>query len=80
MITGDFLHGGVEEISAIFSSYGALVTATFDEAVDCIVVGDTQSNVNGHTVQYALKHNIPVFTEHDFFARYEIDKDLANNL
>lgn len=80
MITGDFLHGSTEEITAIFSSYSAIVTATFDESVDCIVVGDTQANVNGHSVQYALKHNIPVFTEHSFFAKYEIDQDLANNL
>lgn len=75
-ITGRFKHGTHEEISAILRSYSAEVRP-FDES-DCIIVGDIQEDVNGSEVAYMRVHNLPVFTESEFFEMYDIDADLRN--
>lgn len=79
-ITGTFLHGGPQEVSAIISSYGAEVVTEYNENVHCVVVGDSHEDIAGYAIQSALKHRIPVMTESEFFQRYQIDDDLASNL
>lgn len=79
-ITGDFLHGSHEVITRILKSYAATVTETYQEGVSCVVVGDTCENVNGQYIKKAKKDNIPIFEECRFFAKYEIDDDLRENL
>ena len=83
MITGDFNHGNMSEISAILSSYSADVITELPDSgdrIDCIVVGDRKENINGHAVKEAQKSGVPIFTETEFFSRYEIDADMAANL
>ena len=79
-ITGDFIHGDSAEIKSILSSYSAEVTTSYSDDVDCVVIGDAQSNVNGKHVSNARKAHKGVFTESEFFSHYEIDKDLVENL
>lgn len=80
MITGSFKHGEHDEIEAIFRSYSADVTEEFSSDVDCIVVGDLLEDINGAAVRQANNLCIPVFQESEFFNRYEIDKDMEENL
>lgn len=78
-VTGAFHHGNFEDIKAIFSSYSATVYDKFNTAVDCVVVGSLHDGVDGKSIQKAKQFGIPIFEENDFFAKYEIDRDLAVN-
>ena len=80
LISGDFVHGSQEDIASILRSYSAKVVYEFDPSIDCILLGDTHENINGVYVRKCRDHNIPVFEEFDFFKKYEIDQDLAENL
>lgn len=79
-VTGSFMHGSFEEVSNILRSYAADVTNTFSNTVSCVVIGDGQEGINGHAIIEARKSQIPVMSESEFFAAYEIDADLAENL
>lgn len=79
-ITGGFLHGSDTDIIAIFNSYGAVVVTDFDEYVQCIVVGDTKEGIDGGAIASARAFNIPVFSESEFFSKYDIDSDLEKYL
>lgn len=79
-ITGKFSHGSASEICSILCSYSAEVVTEYEHDCDCLIVGDTMEDIDGKTVNMFKKDRAPVFTEHDFFNEYEIDKDLAENL
>lgn len=74
-LTGEFMHGSHAEVSAILRSYGASIVIDSSDA-DCLIVGDTLDGVNGQVIRKAQYDHVPVFTETDFFAKYEIDDDL----
>lgn len=79
-VTGQFIHGDLQDIIAILKSYDAEVTTIFTDTVHCVLVGDTHANIDGSLIHAARQTNIPVFEESDFFAQYEIDADLNANL
>ena len=79
-VTGIFNHGNFDEISAILSSYSASVTNKMSNAVGCVIVGDTKENIDGSMIQSAKMNNVPIMTESQFFSRYGIEDDLAENL
>ena len=79
-ITGTFRHGGHDEIKAILESYSATVVASFDDFVQCVLVGDIKDGIEGQAIVTARELHIPVFNESDFFAKYEIDADLEKYL
>ena len=80
MITGKFTHGDIGEIIAILQSYSATVVTKFDGTVQCIVVGDIPEDVDGSAIRNARNHSVAVYSESEFFARFQIDDDLAQNL
>lgn len=80
MLTGSFIRGSVDDISSILRSYAAEVTTELSDAVNCVIIGDTQENVDGHAVIDARRRRVPIMTESEFFTQYDIDNDLAQNL
>lgn len=78
--TGKFFHGSSSDIESILRSYSAEIVYTVDNTVDCLIVGDLQEDVDGHKVMQAKKLGVPTFSEYKFFDKYEIDKDMAENL
>lgn len=80
LVTGRFLHGSFDEISSIFASYSAKTTAQFDTSVNCLVIGDMKEDINGGIVNQCRKINLPIFSETEFFNKYEIDSDMSENL
>lgn len=79
-VTGQFMHGNLQDIIAILKSYDAEVTTVFSDNIHCVLVGGTHSNIDGGIIHAARQTNIPVFEEANFFAQYEIDADLNANL
>lgn len=73
-ITGRFLHGSTSEIESILRSYSANITPA--EKADCGIVGDVLEGIDGSKVNMLKNKNIPVFTESEFFNKYQIDEDL----
>lgn len=83
VLTGKFKRGDYPEISSIIMSYAATVLPdidTGDDLPDAVIVGSLHDGVSGKVIQKAKMHNIPIWEEDDFFVRYEIDQDIANNL
>lgn len=80
MITGKFVHGDQGDIISILQSYSANVVTKLDDKTQCIVVGDIPEDVNSSAIRKCRQHNIPVFTESQFFDKFKIDEDLAENL
>ena len=74
-ITGTFRHGSHSEMKAILRSYGADVVVDSAD-VGCLITGDILEEFNGQVIRDAKYNHIPVFTETEFFNRYEIDEDL----
>lgn len=79
-LTGRFSHGSFEDVKAILSSYSADVYEKFNTAVDCVIVGGLHEGVSGQDIKRARSMQIPVFEEDEFFAKYEIDDDLAMSM
>lgn len=77
-ITGEFIHGSTFDIVSILESYSAKVTTTFTYFTDCVLIGGTQTGINGKAIASAKNLGIPIMTEVDFFQRYDIDSDLNN--
>ena len=80
LVTGDFIHGDFATVAAILRSYSAEVVTTWNNKVDCVLVGGKQTNIDGNAINLARANNKSVQNELDFFAAYEIDQDLAENL
>ena len=78
-ITGNFVHGSTADIVAILKSYSAQVSNNVADC-QCVITGDSMEDLDGRSIRYAKQNNIPVFTESQFFAKYEIDEDLSLNL
>ena len=76
-ITGTFFHGTLDDITSILDGYSATVFSTFDQSVDCVLVGDIPENVNGHAINEAKKLDIPIMDESTFFNTYRIDADIV---
>lgn len=82
-ITGKFKRGDYAEIESILRSYAADVVSSIEPGAklpDAIIVGGLNDGISGQMIQKARIHNIPLQEEDDFFARYEIDQDMAQNL
>lgn len=82
-VTGRFKRGDYPEIEAILMSYAATVVPSIEKGQDLpdiLLIGSTNEGISGQMVQKAKLHNIPISYEDDFFVRYEIDKDMAENL
>lgn len=79
-ITGQFMHGSYQDIVAILQSYSATVVSEFSPNLMCLVIGDMQEDVNGHLVKECRFHHVPVVSESEFFAKFDIDSDLIENL
>lgn len=77
-ITGNFVHGDYSVISAILTSYSAMVTTTYTPDVDCVLVGNTQENVDGRIISSAREYDTTIMSESDFFGYYDIDTDIKN--
>lgn len=83
VITGKFKRGDYNEIASIIRSYAAEVIPSIEKGKDLpdgVIVGSLHDGVSGEVMQKAKLHGIPIMEEDDFFVRYEIDQDLANNL
>lgn len=82
-ITGRFKRGDYPEIESILMSYAATVMPSIElgqPLPDVVIIGALNEGISGQMIQKAKMHNIPVVYEDDFFTRYEIDKDLKENL
>lgn len=79
-ITGTFRHGSLAEIQAILESYSAVVVTDFDNYVQCVLVGDIKDGIEGQAILTARELHLPIFSESEFFAKYEIDSDLEKYL
>lgn len=74
-ITGSFIH---KDIAEILTSYAAKVTSVFTNSVDCVLIGGTNENIDGKSINAAKNIGIPISNEVAFFAAYGIDADLNN--
>ena len=79
-ITGTFKHGSLAEIRAILESYSAVVVTDFDQHIQCVLVGDIKEDIEGQAILAARELHLPIFSESEFFAKYEIDSDLEKYL
>lgn len=82
-VTGKFKRGDYREIESILMSYAATVVPSIErgqDLPDVILVGSLNEGISGELIQKAKLHNIPIVYEDEFFVKYEIDQDLANNL
>ena len=79
-ITGTFRHGTIPEIKAILESYSATVVTDFDNYIQCVLVGDIKDSIEGKAILAARELKLPIFSESEFFAKYEIDEDLEKFL
>lgn len=80
MITGKFNRGPEDFIKAVLRSYSATVETHFSDDIDILLIGGRMENVNGTAIVSARAKGIPIVQEHEFFTKYDIDKDLAENL
>ena len=80
VVTGEFIHGNYQDISAIIKSYNGTISNVYRPDATYIVVGGEHSNIDGKIIQLGKKNNIPVIEELDFFDKFAIDEDLSNNL
>ena len=79
-LEGKFRRGSYETVSSILRSYGADISAKFDNRSNCVIVGDLEKNIESiPVVDIALSYNIPVFTETAFFNSYGIDNDIEES-
>lgn len=79
LLDGVFKHGSFEYVSSILKSYGADITAEFDNRCNCVIIGDlTKYKENLESVLKAGAYGIPVFAENGFFKDYGIDRDIEN--
>ena len=74
-ITGDFNHGSNLDIKNIFSSYSGTVVDDVKDS-NVVVIGGSQTNIDGGAIQYARLKGITIIDEYSFFTHYEIDEDL----
>lgn len=79
-ITGKFMHGTSQDIISILQSYSGTVVDKFQQNLTCLIVGDLNEDVNGYFIRQCKTHRIPVVSESEFFAKYDIDSDLVENL
>ena len=79
-ITGTFKHGSLADIKSILESYSATVVTDFDSYIQCVLVGDIKEDIEGQAIIAARELHLPIFSESEFFARYEIDEDLEKFL
>lgn len=80
VVTGDFIHGSYQDISAIIKSYNGTISNVYNPDATYVVVGGEHSNIDGKIIQLARKNDIPVIEELDFFNKFGIDEDLKANL
>ena len=78
LLTGDFIHGEYEDVQAILRSYSADIVPEFSDKVDCVITGGTFENIDGHIIKQAQQTGRPIFTEFEFFSKYEIESDLKD--
>lgn len=74
-ITGDFNHGSDLDIKNIFSSYSGTVVNNINDA-NVVVIGGSQTNIDGGAIKFAREKGITMIDEYSFFNHYGIDEDL----
>ena len=82
-VTGKFKRGDLHEIESILRSFQAEVVSSIElgeDLPDVIVTGSLRDGISGQMIQKARAHNIPIQDEDSFFAYYELDEDMAQNL
>lgn len=82
-VTGRFKRGDYPEIESILRSYAAEVVPSIEKGKDLpdvLLIGSMNDGISGEMIQKAKAHNIPIAYEDEFFVKYEIDQDLAQNL
>ena len=79
-LTGVFKHGNLDDITSILASYSGKVSGTYSTEVNVVIYGDMMENIDGTVIRQAKRDNKSIFSESMFFSKYEIDKDLAENL
>lgn len=78
-VTGQFRRGNYDTIVSILESYSAKVTPAIEsETPNVLVIGSLNSNIDGSMIHKARLLGVPMMSEDDFFAKYEIDSDLAD--
>lgn len=81
VITGKFIRGNHEYISAVLESYSATVYESIGESIpSCVITGSTYEGISGDIIQQARALDIPIYDENQFFSNYDIDSDIAQNL
>ena len=77
-ITGQFKRGDYDTISSILSSYSAEIVPDITAHLpNLVITGSLNTGIDGAVIHKARNHNIPIYTEDEFFANYEIDADIA---
>lgn len=82
-LTGLFKRGNYQTISSILESYSATVMPSLDDEdlPNFVIIGSLNTNIDGNVIQKARSLGLPMFSEDDFFAQYDIDSQLmAANL
>lgn len=79
-ITGKFKRGSHSTVASILESYSATIDQDVSERTSLVIIGSTLENIDGAMVKAAKERGIETVGEDDFFARYDIDKDMASNL
>lgn len=79
-VTGNFIRGDATRIASILKSYGAEILDVYDNKASFVLVGSMHEREDGKAIRSAKLNNVRIFEENDFFTRYEIDQDIAQNL
>lgn len=83
VLTGLFKRGDIKEVESILRSYAAQVSTSIelgDQLPNAVIIGGMNEGISGQVIQKAKIHHIPVIDEDDFFERYQIDRDMRENL
>lgn len=74
-IAGKFQHGSLDDITAILNSYSADVTLNLTHDCSCLIIGHFHGEPP-QLVDLAQSYGLSVYSEDEFFAAFQIDKDL----
>lgn len=79
-VTGDFVHGSSDDMKRLLSSFDANVVDSLNPDVNMVVTGDTMTGIDGSIIRTARANKIPVYSETQFFALFELDEMTPQNL
>lgn len=79
-VTGDFARGSLDDMKRLLSSFDATVVDTLSPDVNMVVTGDTMTSIDGSIIKTARANKIPVYSETQLFALFELDEMTPQNL